>query len=251
MELDALISEILSRVQEKVAALDAQPEEVIPETEETKTACDSDKAKLLVLAQEHGLICHPTYESKELAECYQVDCALLKEDGYSIENYEGVIAYTLTNEALGKLANGIFDSAYTRAFGTALLLGRPVFVPEEEVELYRYKDTAPKGYYHCLEEKLEFLKNNGVTIVPNARLIPTILGEACQAEDKPESKPCPKEERRECVLTIDKKVITERDLINAKTAKATCVHVIAKAIVTDLAKDYARKNGIAIQKEEA
>lgn len=76
---------------------------------------------------------------------------------------EGVIAFTLTNEALGKIANGIFDTDYTRRFGTALLLGKRIFIAEEEVELYRYKDTAPAGYYSRLEENLKFLQQNGVT----------------------------------------------------------------------------------------
>ena len=76
-------------------------------------------------------------------------------------DFESVMkqANTAWNEALGKIANGIFDTDYTRRFGTALLLGKRIFIAEEEVELYRYKDTAPAGYYSRLEENLKFLHN--------------------------------------------------------------------------------------------
>ena len=90
---------------------------------------------------ETGCSFSPVLESKKLAECYRVECALLKEEDCDVASYEGVIAFTLTNEALGKIANGIFDTDYTRRFGTALLLGKRIFIAEEEVELYRYKDA--------------------------------------------------------------------------------------------------------------
>ena len=49
----------------------------------------------------------------------------------------------------------------------------------------------------------------------------------------------PGQEGREFV--ISKKVITERDLIAAKEQKVCCVVVDQKAILTDLAREYAGK----------
>ena len=162
MELDAMISEICRKVQERVAELEKEEASAEP----AAVPSEDNRPALLILAEDHGMRCHPVLESKKLAECYRVECALLKEEDCDVASYEGVIAFTLTNEALGKIANGIFDTDYTRRFGTALLLGKRIFIAEEEVELYRYRDTAPAGYYSRLEENLKFLQQNGVTIVP-------------------------------------------------------------------------------------
>ena len=156
MELDAMISEICRKVQERVAELEKEEASAEP----AAVPSEDNRPALLILAEDHGMRCHPVLESKKLAECYRVECALLKEEDCDVASYEGVIAFTLTNEALGKIANGIFDTDYTRRFGTALLLGKRIFIAEEEVELYRYKDTAPAGYYSRLEENLKFLQQN-------------------------------------------------------------------------------------------
>ena len=173
MELDAMISEICRKVQERVAELEKEEASAEP----AAVPSEDNRPALLILAEDHGMRCHPVLESKKLAECYRVECALLKEEDCDVASYEGVIAFTLTNEALGKIANGIFDTDYTRRFGTALLLGKRIFIAEEEVELYRYKDTAPAGYYSRLEENLKFLQQNGVTIVPLDQLEAVVLGE--------------------------------------------------------------------------
>lgn len=154
-----MISEICRKVQERVAELEKEEASAEP----AAVPSEDNRPALLILAEDHGMRCHPVLESKKLAECYRVECALLKEEDCDVASYEGVIAFTLTNEALGKIANGIFDTDYTRRFGTALLLGKRIFIAEEEVELYRYKDTAPAGYYSRLEENLKFLQQNGVT----------------------------------------------------------------------------------------
>ena len=248
MELDAMISEICKKVQERVAEL---------EKEEAATASpegDDGRPGLLILAQDHGMTCHPMLESKKLGECYRVDCALLKED-CDVASYEGVIAFTLTNESLGKIANGIFDNDYTRRFGTALLLGKRIFIAEEEVELYRYKDTAPAGYYSRLEENLKFLQQNGVTIVPLDQLEAAVLGEAVSTEtaEAPKKKePAGEKEQPVSGITVrlEKRIITERDVISAREGKAACILVGKKAILSDLAKEYARKYGISIARDE-
>ena len=113
-----MISEICRKVQERVAELEKEEASAEP----AAVPSEDNRPALLILAEDHGMRCHPVLESKKLAECYRVECALLKEEDCDVASYEGVIAFTLTNEALGKIANGIFDTDYTRRFGTALLL---------------------------------------------------------------------------------------------------------------------------------
>lgn len=240
MDLDALISEIYNRVQERVAACENGVQPSCP------ACCDEEKPVLGVLAEDHGMICHPTFESETLREMYTMRCALMEEK-WDVENWEGVIAYTLTNEALGKIVNGIFDTPYTRAFGKALLMGKKIFIPEEEVELYRYKETAPAKFYQRLEENITFLKENGVVIVPNAQLVSEILGTECDR-----CVPSCSEESEEPVkeakdLSFTRRVLSERDLIVANQDRITRILVTKKTIVTDLARDYAKKYHIVIE----
>ena len=240
MELDAMISEICRKVQERVAELEKEEASAEP----AAVPSEDNRPALLILAEDHGMRCHPVLE-----------CALLKEENCDVASYEGVIAFTLTNEALGKIANGIFDTDYTRRFGTALLLGKRIFIAEEEVELYRYKDTAPAGYYSRLEENLKFLQQNGVTIVPLDQLEAVVLGEnvpeETEAAPKKEESTGEKEQPVSgSTLRLEKRIITERDVISAREGKAACILVGKKAILSDLAKEYAKKYGISIARDE-
>lgn len=47
-------------------------------------------------------------------------------------------------------------------------------------------------------------------------------------------------------ITITKHIITEKNIIDAHQEKAAVVHVDAKAILTDLAREYAAKQRITI-----
>lgn len=253
MDLDALISEICKRVQERVAACEMGEQEIRRLLFE-----EEKKPVLLVIAQDHGETCHPTLINEALTSCYEMRCALLEEN-WEVEACEGVIAYTLTNEALGKIVNGIFDTPYTKAFGKALLLGKKIFIPEKEVELYRYKDTAPKAYYKRLEANIDFLKENGVMIVSEEQLVKEILGEEepkapskeIHTEQKAESSQPIEQTVKEMVITHEKRVLSERDLISAKAKGVTKILVTEKTMVTDLAKDYARKYKIVIERQIA
>lgn len=111
MDIDALVNEICRKVQEKITTMEKQQD-------------TDDRPKILILTNAHGTTCHQTLECRELGEYYRTECALMKNYECDMADYEAVIAYTLTNEALGKIANGIFDDGYTKLFGEAILSGR-------------------------------------------------------------------------------------------------------------------------------
>ncbi|MDO4488313.1 MAG: hypothetical protein Q4B67_04415 [Eubacteriales bacterium] len=240
MDLDALISEICRRVQERVAACESESGEA------NCIAYKGAEAKpvLGIISENHGDTCHDVYECAELSKFYEMKCAL-NDDTWDVENWEGVIAYTLTNEVLGKIVNGIFDTRYTKAFGKALLAGKKIFVPEEEVELYKYKETAPRGYYKKLEDNLKRLMEYGVEIVPGSRIASVILGSECVKCAEPVVTKCDAEAKE---ITFTKKVLSERDMKMAYDGGVMRVLVTKKTIVTDLAKDYATKYHIVIEK---
>ncbi len=256
MDKEALVAEICKRVQAKIAAMGLQDGA-------TSSAAEEDKSNLpglLILTADHGECCHAAYECPNLNAQYRVECALLKEYKVDVADYNVVIAYNLTNEALGKLAQGIFDDDYTRLFGKAILTGKKIYVPKEEVELYQYKEKSPAVYYQKLEENLKLLLNSGIVIVPNEELPKYLLsGTSCKEADASKAaEPC-KEEKKVCAeeqtacssereVTIAKKVISESDI--KKLRNIDRVTIDNKALLTDLAKELAVKSKITILRDD-
>ena len=156
------------------------------------------------------------------------------------------------------LASGACDSAYTRLASKAILSGKKVYVPTEEVELYQYRETAPAAYYNMMQQKLDLLVASGVVICAQASLEQVILGSAspvpaaaapvraaAPAEPAPAAACC--EER---AVRVNKRVLTEKDLIEANMSGVTEVHIGGKTIVTALAKDAAKDRGMTIVRDE-
>ena len=52
-------------------------------------------------------------------------------------------------------------------------------------------------------------------------------------------------------LRIDKRVLTEKDLIEANMAGVTCIRISEKCIITALPNDAAKDRGTSIVKDEA
>ena len=241
MNRSELVEEIVARVAAKLAACE--------EGETVEEICCDGRPGLLVLTQDHGENCHAKLDSKRLGEHYQTVCALQQDYQVDLDSCEVVILYCLTNEVLGKLASGIYDSPYTRLAAQAILSGKRIYVPMEQVELYRYAATAPAPYYAMLQEKLALLEASGVVICPQDELEDYVLNEKAAAPCKAASAapaPAPAEEKE---FRLTKRVITERDVSEACAAKATSIRIPAKSIVTDLAKDYARTRDISLIRE--
>lgn len=243
MDFDALVAEIAARVAQKLNE---------PEAAEASEA--NGKPRLLILTQEHGETCHATLESAKLREYYHTECALMQQYQCAPENYEAAVVFHLTNEALCRIADGICGTAYTALLQKLLLSGKKIFIPTEQVELYQYQQTAPAPYYAMLSQKLDFLKQAGVVICPQDKLEDMILdgSECCTGAPQeplcpciaPEAIPQPQVEAIE--KSIDKKVISEKDMIAALTPGVTAVHVRANAILTDLAREYAKSRRIPV-----
>lgn len=243
MDMDALINAICAKVLERITA-STEKEAQVP----VETACVK-KPSYLILASDHGTTCHETLEDEILTAHLDLKCAALQEGELKLEDYEGVIAFGLTNEALAKIAMGILDTPYTNAFGKAILSGKKIYLLKEEIELYNYKDTAPKGYYKKFDEYLNFLKQNGVEVVEKADLQKAILGAPAPEVHAPTADVEEvKAQRAAKEVIVKKKVITERDLISARAEGATILAADTKSIITDLAKDFAARYGIVIER---
>ena len=280
MERNEMITQILSRVMEKLAqagetvtgaeALQSIVQSIVTDTQEQLPG-------LLVLTQEHGEVCHELLENPKIKEKYRTSCALLAENQVDLEDIETVVLFNLTTEAMCKIASGITDTPYTRLAAQALLMGKKLYVPREEVELYRYP-TGGLGSYQCMmQAKLTKLVSFGLKICPMAELEDALLGKeaeetpaapACEGDggscaptpaeeaaapceescEEPQAEPEPvKEALKEIVFS--KKVITERDIIEANRDGVKIIRLSERNILTALAKDAASARNIQLIRE--
>ena len=252
MDHNAIVEEILKRVAEKISEAEG--------CDGTCAPCGG-KPGLLILTQDHGTTCHATLESEALKARYSTDCALMHHYEVDLDAYEAVVLFNLSCDAMAALASGACDTAYTRLASKAILSGKKVYVPTEEVELYQYKETAPAAYYNMMQQKLDLLVASGVVICAQASLEQVILGSEAPAPvpaGAPAVAPhcagstlapmagCAAQKE----LRIEKRVLTEQDLIEANMSGVTCVRVGAKCIITALAKDAAKDRGMTVVRDE-
>ena len=241
MDHNAIVDEILRRVAEKISEAEG---------------CCAGKPGLLILTQDHGTDCHATLESEALKASYRTDCALMHHYEVDLDAYEAVVLFNLSCDAMAALASGACDTAYTRLASKAILSGKKVYVPTEEVELYQYKETAPAAYYNMMQQKLDLLVASGVVICARASLEQVILGSETPA---PVPAAAPVSAAPACAapvacsevkeVRIDKRVLTEKDLIEANMDGVTKVYIGEKTIITALAKDAAKDRGMTIVRE--
>ena len=243
MDHSKLIEEIVSRVAAKLAE-----SEGTAVSERCDTCFDTAKHGLLILTQRHSEICHAGLESEALHARFNADCALLRDYDVNVADYDVVVLYQLTNEALGKLATGVCDTPFTKLASEAILMGKKIYVPTEEVELYRYAATAPPAYYAMMRRKLDLLIESGMVICAQSSLARTILdcaegaAPAC-AIPAPIAEPVVRAERE---LRLTKRLLSERDVASAAAERFTCIRLPAKCIITALARECAKDAGITL-----
>lgn len=263
MDRNEMLEQIIARVAEKLVLAG---EAVSGSEEVLGRQPDPALPGLLILTQGHGTDCHSLLESSRIKERYHTCCALLAENQVELEGVEAVVLFDLTIDAMCKIASGILDTPYTELAGKALLLGKKLYVPKEAVELNQYP-AGNLGSYQCmLQAKLTKLVSWGLKICPMDQLEDRILGEAPEAAEKAvqeqpgkeackaaaeaakKEAPCEKAaEEKEIVFT--KRVISERDIIEANRDNVKVIRITERNILTALAKDAASARNIRLIRE--
>ena len=234
MERTELVEEIVRRVTAR-----------LHELEGAEQADPSESMQgLLILTQAHGTACHSVLESEAVRRKWRVDCALQREYDVELADYDAVLLGDLSCGALDRIASGVGDCAFTRLAVQAILAGKKVYILTEGVELYRYRESAPAVYYKMLQQKLDFLQASGAVLCTQ-----TDVGQLL-TEKQPAAKlqVPPAEASNAKEKTLAKRVLTERDLIDAEKQGVACIRVGAGCIITALAKDLAAGRGITIIK---
>lgn len=243
MDFNALVDEITARVAAKLETQAASP-----------CGCSakygSGKPKLLALASDNISDCRRFTENAAITERYDVECALPEEWNCETADYEALVFFNLSVGDMAGIATGVCTTQFAIAARKAMLLGKKLFVAHEGVELYSYAETAPSAYYSNLLTHLVSLQRAGMVVCPLVSLEEAVLSggenETTYAATKPEVKEIPVTESE---ATISKRVVTEKDISAIYTSSLRIVRVAPKAIITDLAREYASSRGVAVIKD--
>lgn len=234
MERTELAEEIVRRVTARLHELEGAEQ----------AAPSEGKPGLLILTQAHGTACHSVLESEAVCRKWRVDCALQREYNVELADYDAVLLGDLSCGALDRIASGAGDCAFTRLAVQAILAGKKVYILAEGVELYRYRESAPAVYYKMLQQKLDFLQASGAVLCTQTDVEQLLT----EKQPAPKLQAPPAEASNAKEKTLAKRVLTERDLIDAEKQGVACIRVGAGCIITALAKDLAAGRGITIIK---
>ena len=228
------------------------------------------KPALLFLSEGESCAARPLWDSAALRQRYETVCCR-EQPGADPARFAAAAVPALSMSMLTQLAGGACVSPAAQLAQKALLLGKPLLVPLEGVELLRYRETAAPAYYALYRGMLETLRAAGAKLAPAAELEACLLARAAgeqagwpQGALEPPA-PCaatpqatagaPGAEHaqpaQEGVAAVPGRLVTENRLAAACRPGVKRVRVARGALVTALAQDLALARGIALERVDA
>lgn len=219
------------------------------------SAPSSGKPVLLLLPQEKDPeeLVKPSQsglDRERLSEKFDIQCARRVAYDPDWNQVACVVVFGMTIEALGKAAAGVTDGCYTKTLFQAILRGKPIYIQRNQIELLKYEESPPNAYLKRLREHLAFLEHSGMTVGKEGELEAVILGQGTKtAPGKvPASRP-PENGINPSPWVLTKHLVAERDLTEALSEGRKQIIIGARAILTDLARDFAQNHNITIIRE--
>ena len=153
---------------------------------------------------------------------------------------------------MSKLTSGIFDNPYLKLIGSCIMQGKDIAVVEDDIEFLQYQDTAPAAFLAMFNHKLDTLREWGLEVRTLDDLTVSLCGHddtggPVKAEKPADNVTAQTASEPISGSVITKKALTEADVINANFRHQNEILVSGNTIVTEVAEDYARKNGITIR----
>lgn len=158
-----------------------------------------------------------------------------------IDSAECILITSLSATQLANIALGSGDSGFLEGIRHGLLLGKTIFVLEEGLKYRSYRKSAHKSYYRRLLEYEECIEGYGIQILSQQMKVPISMNHNLNMDQELAS-------RDDCI-TIDKKLLLEKDLMNLNVKSQTTVWIGKNTIVTPGALDYAKAHHIEIIKK--
>lgn len=216
----------------------------------------AQKPQLLILTAAQNARFDHFLSTTRLGERYDLTCLSTPGADDTLDPYEALVLLDLRIEELGRISSGVCGSGYSCLVTRAILNGKRIYLPAREIELLCYEQSAPTRYFAMMKEKLDLLEQSGVHICSIEELETELLGLSISARNT-SSEACnvpQSSSRRELTISVatsksfrvDKRVLSEKDLIEARMNGATEVSVRKDCIITDLAKEFARARQLCL-----
>ena len=216
---------------------------------------DSRLSALLLLARQRLDHLQAEFEASRLSSSFTMDCVPNMGLQVDLARYEAVIMIGMSNEELGKISTGVCDTAYTALVSEAILRHKRIYIPIEGIELYQYSDSAPTAYYEYLHSRISMLSDSGIAICTMENIESCILDEHADVQ-KQACRPEPVLAAGSAVpavpmameRSLDKRVITERDILESSRGGISTLRIPVRSIVTDLAREIAASRGVVLMR---
>lgn len=222
MDIDVLVNQVLVTVLAKIEEIELK--QISPERK--------DVPKILIVSREKNQEVLQ-FSDSDIAEKYEITYSVDNDHAFWVADYEEIIVRQLDCENLTKLSQGMFDSPYLKLIGQSILEGKEITVISDDMEQHRYRESAPKGFLDMMSKKLDIVKSWGIKVK--------------SIEDVLYQLKCKGREMNGCFA--DKKVITANDISRALSNDIRMITVDERAIVTDIAKEFAEKNRVIIKRQ--
>lgn len=245
MDFDKLIELITKEVMKKLNKVGIEIESL-------------EEQKILFLGSKEDSA-YKFYENGLSALGYKIETTEEKE---SIKEYVAVIIPSLNIKELSNLAIGLPNGINEEIVIEAIMNGIPVYLREEEIEYRKYSSTANKVFFKMYLEYENKLKDFGINIKSTDNILNLIkegkakkkntsikVEENIKASNIEEVNPETSKEIsiENNVYTINSnRLISEKEVTDLYRKGIRIINVPKKALITPLAKDFARINHIEI-----
>lgn len=156
----------------------------------------------------------------------------------NLDSYDYILVPCLSNRDLSSIALGLEQSKISSTIIEGILRGKKIIIFEKGIEYRKFEATANAAFFNVFREYEEKLCGFGIEIM--ARECISMIIENLGSKDKFESKDSIKK------LTIDKKVITEKDIYDIYNNGCKTIYLSKESIITPLAKDFIKLNRIHV-----
>lgn len=156
----------------------------------------------------------------------------------NLDSYDYIIVPCLSNRDLSSIALGLEQSKVSSTIIDGILRGKKIIIFDEGIEYRKFEATANAAFFNMFREYEEKLCGFGIEVM--ARECISMVIENLGSKDESESKDSAKK------LTVDKKVITEKDIYDMYDNGCKTIYLNKESIITPLAKDFIKHNRIHV-----
>ncbi|RMD02092.1 hypothetical protein D9O40_07335 [Clostridium autoethanogenum] len=184
---------------------------------------------------------------------YEIDYMKDKKDTLT---YEKIIITSLSNKEIVNMAMGLESGIKEQTVLEALLLGKKVFLLDDGIAYRKYAATSNKALYKLYEEYEKKLCEYGVRIVDRENFVNEFSEPKQNNRDEENIKNSAIDHKNEGLEKKNKNILefTGKKLITESEIRKACekgyieISVPKKAIITSLAVDYIKINGLKVNR---